>query len=342
MVFAISYKELTMSKKLRNVIRDANMRNFSQYAIERYIIVEDDGDDNSKDQFVKNINERLWSCIQDVNILAKGRILPYVIVRRVYRVPNNKLRIVINNVDSTVPFNVLTESIIDISELSHLINFRTTSPQRKIMVCDDIIPGNAKMVIDKEDQLSAAVDIFLDIAMFNSYSFLNEMPHEEKVMFSNKKYKYFKESGEESYYLFSDANPPSYYSFAFSARNDGKTLDYSKYIDLWEKFIEKQYPLCVNNIPSIIDQVNCYKDVGNLDKEYFDLDYWKKYEGDLLLLRINKEPNTNLEKDKILKYFHLTEFNVGETIIVSSNDYFNPLIRKLINELVVSAFKIVL
>ena len=53
------------------------------------------------------------------------------------------------------------------------------------MVCDDIIPGNAKMVIDKEDQLSAAVDIFLDIAMFNSYSFLNEMPHEEKVMFIN-------------------------------------------------------------------------------------------------------------------------------------------------------------
>lgn len=70
-------------------------------------------------------------------------------------------------------------------------------------------------------------------------------------------------------------------------------------------------------------------------------DDWRDYKGDYLLLRINKEPNTNSEKNKIINYFGLTEFNVGDTKIVTINEYFNPFIRKLINELVISAYKIV-
>lgn len=42
-----------MSRKLRNTIRDANMRNFSCYTIERYLIIDDDRNNDEKDQFVK-------------------------------------------------------------------------------------------------------------------------------------------------------------------------------------------------------------------------------------------------------------------------------------------------
>lgn len=331
-----------MSRKSRNIIRDANMKNFSCYTIDRYIIIDDDRNDDEKDKFVKAINERLWCCIQEVNIRAHGIILPYVIVRRVYKVGNNQIRIVINNLESKKVFDDLTDNVIDINDLSHLINFKTTTPQRKIMVSDDAIPGNAKMIIDKEDQLSAAVDIFLDIAMFNSYSFFRNLKHKEKIEFSNVKYEYFKCIGEESYYLFSEANPPSYYSFAFSARIDGKNLDYLKYIDLWKNFINSQYSSYTNDVFPIVEQLNFYKDFGNLDKEYLTSEYWIDYKGDYLLLRINREPNTNAEKNKITNYFGLTEFNVGDTKPVPINEYFNPYIRRLINELIISAYKIVL
>ena len=63
-------------------------------------------------------------------------------MRRVYKIGNNQIRIVINNLESKTAFNELTDNVIDIDELSHLINFKTTSPQRKIMVSDDVIPGN--------------------------------------------------------------------------------------------------------------------------------------------------------------------------------------------------------
>ena len=219
--------------------------------------------------------------------------MSYVIVRRVYKIGNNQIRIVINNLESKTAFNELTDNVIDIDELSHLINFKTTSPQRKIMVSDDVIPGNARMIIDKEDQLSAAVDIFLDISMFNAYSFFRNLTHKEKIEFSSVKYEYFKNLSEESYYLFSESNPPSYYSFAFSARIDGKNLDYFKYIDLWKNFILSQYSSYTNDIMYIVEQLNFYKDIGNLDKEYLAPEYWNGYKGDYLLLRINREPNTN-------------------------------------------------
>lgn len=330
-----------MGRKTRNIIRVANMKNFSGYTIDRYIMVEDDRSNEEKDQFVKSINERLWCCIQEVNVRAKGIILPYVNVRRVYKDGNNQIRIVINNIESETTFNELTDNVININELSHLINFRTTSPQRKIMVSDAAIPGNAKMIIDKEDQLSAAVDIFLDIAMFNAYSFFRNLSHQEKIWFSSIKYEYFTQLGENSYYLFSESEPPSYYSFAFSARIDGNNLDYAKYIELWENFINVKYSSCVNDVLSTVNQLKYHKDVGNLDKEYFEPEYWTNYKGDYLLLRINKEPHKIVEKNKILNYFGLTEFSVGKTKLVTINEYFNPYIRKLINDLIISAYKVV-
>lgn len=181
-------------------------------------------------------------------------------MRRVYKIGNNQIRIVINNLESKTAFNELTDNVIDIDELSHLINFKTTSPQRKIMVSDDVIPGNARMIIDKEDQLSAAVDIFLDISIHSLMLIL------------------FLET---------------YYSFAFLARIDGKNLDYFKYIDLWKNFILSQYASYTNDIMSIVEQLNFYKDIENLDKEYLAPEYWNGYKGDYLLLRINREPNTN-------------------------------------------------
>lgn len=54
-----------MSKKLRNTIRPAFMRNFTRNTLERYILLEiDDMNNIEKDKFVSKINEKLWYAIQ--------------------------------------------------------------------------------------------------------------------------------------------------------------------------------------------------------------------------------------------------------------------------------------
>ena len=69
--------------------------------------------------------------------------------------------------------------------------------------------------------------------------------------------------------------------------------------------------------------------------------FWKKYSGPSLLLRINSKPNTN-ERERILcNYFGITEFNVGEVKIVPLSEYYNPYLKQQIDELIVSAFKVI-
>ena len=143
-----------MGRKMRNIFRPATMRNFSNYILERYMLIDDTSStEEDKDKFVKEINERLWFAIQETNAIVKGRILPFVVVRRVVK-DNTKLRIIVNDFDADKDITDYEEiKEVEISNLTHLINFKTLPPQRRVMVSDDIIPGNAKMIVDKKDQI---------------------------------------------------------------------------------------------------------------------------------------------------------------------------------------------
>lgn len=332
-----------MSKKLRNELRKATMRNFSNNTIERYIIIDNDRlTETEKDEFVKKINEELWYAIQETNAVFSDRILPYVIVRRVIKDTDDatKLRIIINDPYNERPFGAYTSSV-EISNLSHLINFKTFSPGRRVVVCDELIPGDAKIIIDDDDQISAAVDIFLDVATFNSVNYLVALPLSEKQKFSSLKLEFYKRHKLESFYLIDPINSPSYHSLAFSARTNKRTIDYNKYKYLWDLFIiDYKFNKIIKNPPAEI-QILQHKDLLNLPSEMKENSYWEKYSGAKLLLRINQGPN-DLEREKVLcNYFGITEFNVGETKIVPLSEYYNPYIRQQINELIVSAFKII-
>lgn len=334
-----------MGRKLRNTFRQATMRNFSNYTLERYILIDDaSSTEEEKDKFVREINERLWLAIQETNAIVKGRILPFVVVRRVVK-DNTKLRIIINDFDSEKEINEYEEiREIDISNLTHLINFKTLSPQRRVMVSDDIIPGNAKMIVDKKDQISAAIDIFLDIAMFNSFSYLKAMDTKSKQLFSEMKldfYEMIKSSDYNIYYLIDEKKPPTYFSFAFAARTESKKLDFNKYVSIWNKFIRERYANCKNvNMPPE-KQLQLHKDKDNLDNKYFSSDFWKKYSGDYLLLRLNREPNTSERANEMIEFFGIDEMHIGATKLVSLSEYFETYLKKQIDELYISAFKVV-
>ena len=333
-----------MSLKLRNVIRPACMRNFSKNLLDRCIIIDDENmNDNSRDKFVKAINERLWYSIQEVNSICTGRILPYVRACRAFK-GDTSVRIIINDVDSTKTFESIIEREIKIDELSHLINFKTLGPQPLVMVRDELIQGNARMLIDKPDQIAAAEDIFLDIAMFNSFSFLRDLPFEEKKQFSKHKYAFFKSVNEDCYYRYIDSEgiPPAYYSFAFSAREDEDKINYEKYCSLWNKFITETYGDNTNIVPPPYMQLREHTDVGNIGKNFLGPNYWeKKDNGDYLFLRVNSRPTNTEEENKIINYFGLTTLNVGDEVVKPISEYFNPLVRRWIDELIISTYKIV-
>lgn len=337
-----------MSVKLRNEQRNGFMRNFSKFVIERYIIIDDDSlNDNEKDLFVSEINEALWLAIQETNMYAQNRILPFVLVRRVVEV-NDELRIIINDIDSDRKFDDYeneNREKIDIKQLSHLINFKTISPRRQIQVSDHLIPGNAKMIVSHSNQVAAAVDIFLDIAMFNSIGFLKELDIEHKRDFSELKYRFAKEQNLSSYYKCCENNPPSYWSFAFSARIDTKNIDYFKYVSLWDMFLKTTYPKKTYDKSPLVPpykQMEYHKDRENFEKVYFTKEYWTEYaHGDYLIIRINREPNDNERKLLIINLFGIPKFHIGAVKVIPANDYFKQFIYKQMEELYISAYKIV-
>lgn len=333
------------NNKIRNIRREATMRNFSTYEFERYIFIDDSTtDEDEKNKFVKEINERLWLAIQETNSYAKGRLLPFLNVRRVVK-DKTKLRIIINDFDCKKGLSDYEEMReISIDDLTHLINFKTLSPQRRVMVSDSIIPGNSKIIIDKKDQISAAVDIFLDISMFNSISFLNNMDLQSKKRFSKQKLDFYnntKSTDDNLYYFIDEKKPPAYFSFAFASRLDSKSIDYSKYVTTWDRFLKEKYAgEQLKNI-SPPNQLDFHRDKKNLDKKYFDLDYWKDKSGDYLLLRINKEPGSSDREQAFATYFGNDDIHVGITKIVPISEYFNKFLRKQIDELYISAFKVI-
>ena len=92
-------------------------------------------------------------------------VLPFVCVRKVVMY-NSKLRVIINDFNCSCHEEGLNETReIDPSEITHLINFKTLTPQRRVIVQDSLVPSDARMIIDEKDEIAAAIDIFLDIAI---------------------------------------------------------------------------------------------------------------------------------------------------------------------------------
>ena len=213
------------------------------------------------------------------------------------------------------------------------------------MVSDYAIPGSAKITIDKRDQISAAIDIFLDIAMFNSISFLREMTINEKQNFGKKKLQYFWDSrhfkDREIYYHIDKNNPPEYFSFAFSARTGPKQFDCFRYVSIWDNYLRENFSELKNENINPIEQIKKHRDYDNIDARYKSNDYWKDKKGDYLLLRINRSPNDGDREAEFITYFGTSPIHDGIIKVVSISEYFNQWLKKQIDELYISAFKIV-
>ena len=130
----------------------------------------------------------------------------------------------------------------DNPKLSHMIEFFGQTTYSALTFSN--FQFDEKMYLNSKEYISVFTDIFLDSAMFNSYSFLKEMNDDEKHKFGQKKLEFYRNRGLSCFYRFDteDEDKLFYYSLAFSCRKNTTEFDYEKYINLWNDFIKEYYP----------------------------------------------------------------------------------------------------
>ncbi len=329
-----------MKKKFRNLIRNAYMRNFTTNTEDRYIYIDDDMMSyEQKDIFVSRVNEQLWYTIQEVNALTESNNLPYINLRRVEDDYDDRLRIVISPDDSD--FKANEKRYVDRNN-SHVVVMKQDSSQRKVQLGDLKGNGRAEIIADDTGRIDAIVDVFLDIAMFNSYSFLRTMNVVKRRDFNIIKNEFFAENSFNSYFEINSEDSPTYISFAFSTHITHNKLNYLSYVLTWEKFVNKYYPTEKNINLKPTEQLKKHVDYENIDNIFKTNEFWKSFsKGGYLLLRTNSRPNSEDRINNLLSIFGQPTYHIGITKIVPLQQYFSPYYKDDLKELNVSAFKIV-
>lgn len=317
--------------------------NYSMYYIERYIIMDNPKLKNNEDidKFIKTINKSLNKIIQEINMKIPNRIIPFVKVRKIVK-DGNQLRIILSYIELSKNLEDFEElEDVDIDNISLLLHFKDIPPQRIIQAAKDI-DADAELIVDIKCQIAAAIDVFLDISMFHSYSFLDSMDLNEKRSFNRTKYEFFIEKNYTSFYDIAEDNPPNFLSLAFAARKSVTEIDLDEYIGYWDDLIEKHYGTYRNTLQSPAEQMKNHKHAGMIEAKYFTDEYWSDYSnGAYIFIRINREPNDGKRKKQLCQYFGIPIFHVGATKVVPISEYRNEFLKKQIDEHYVSAFKIV-
>lgn len=332
--------------KDRDTLRNAYTKNFSLNRIDRYIVIDKELEtENARNETIKEINEKLWNGIQEINFRLYDRILPFVCIYGLVK-DESGIRIIVNDYGSEQAITQFqeTKSIV-MEDISHLINFRILSPYRQIMVSDGLIPSDAKILIDPNLLTIAAVDIFLDISMFNSFSYLNSMTISEKRQFNRLKIDFFKKHSMQLCPMYYDIKKPypDYFSLAFCCRVNIKTFDYDKYIWLWNLFLQEyEFDKNKNIIAKPTEILRYHVDFKNLPEKIKEDNYWKRQtKGAILLLRTNHRPNDDLRLEWLKSYLGLKQYRIGRLSIVPLSDINNSMLQRELRELNVSAFKII-
>lgn len=323
-----------MSTNVKNKIRDEFLKNFTTKIKHRCIIVENTKTLNSSFQnTLKSINKDLNKVIQLLNIKIPTRQIPYItLVAQFDANLDSHSRIVLRGSNEFDEMIEAQSSLIG-TYLSHCIDFIIAEGYKDIKISP--IDYDAEIIISNDFMRCAIVDIMLDIAMFNSFSFLKEMSTSEKHDFSYKKFSYFTENKLGSFYE-CKTSKSLYYSFAFSARNDINDFDVEEYIRIWNNFIKKNYNK-EHNEKSVSLQLKQHVDFDELPNDLEER-FSTMPEGAYLILRTNKERSSDL-KPFICSEFGIEKFEKGKIKIVPIQEFnkYKPMLEKLD----VSAFKIV-
>ena len=293
---------------------------------------------------VRKINKNLDLLVQSLMIKIPERQIPFVKVNLAERVSNNQLRVIF--ADKNEDLDEELPEYVNLNDITHLIKMRFTPGHRQVILSQEAAAINAEMLIGEEYIVCAATDIFLDIAMFNSFSFLRELPKIDKKAFSSLKYNYYQENRFTCYYHYKDMlkTEPTYFSFAFAVRSGKTELDLDAYIYLWNAFLKETFANQQDQVEMITNQLRYYKSFAQITRtEAMHQRIIQRFDqtGAKLLLRINKKPKSKEKRADISNYFGIPKFHLGAIKIVELDQYHNPRLSGYLKNGYVSAFKVV-
>ena len=324
-----------MSTNRKNVIRKAPLSNFTTNLNHRSIVV----DRMNYSLFclkISSIMEEVNKTIQEVDLNIEDRRMPFVVGFPITRdtAEMDDSRIIFSPTENAFGTSFSKK---DRKNTSHLIEFQLSAIYNQLTFSNSFC--EAKLVIDENYLLPAMTDLFLDLSMFNSYSFLRNMSISEKRDFSKQKFDYFKKKSLPCYYTYDDSDTLLYYSLAFSARLMPKKIDIQKYIALWDDFLQTYYSGSVHYEPSLELQLRQHVDFGQLPYQKILDELNQLPTGGYLLIRLNKHPRSS----KLIA--ELNALLSGGTPtprtwkILPLSKY--PTIRKYAQTLYISVYKIV-
>ena len=186
---------------------------------------------------------------------------------------------------------------------------------------------NAKISFDSFFTEMIIIDVFLDIAFFNSYSFLKELSSEKKKDFNKLKYEYFKNNKLDCVFVDESNGELDYYSFAFSCHNsmmiNSNTpqymIDYDKYIKIWDGFIRTYFPNDVHVEKSVEKQIELRKN-DHIPNDYHER-FKDKKPGVYFLIRTDKKNIASKYKKEVCSLFGIDECEVGKLQIIKQEDF---------------------
>lgn len=311
-----------------------------------------DLDNKFNDKNLRMCVDELNEIIQRINRIVASRNIPYFRVDRSYNYNNvDKARVVIRSESSDEEKLLRIENEFKISlDNTFLVDVFIHNNGYIEIGCPlearDLSRGFSGFLLIDRDFLSCAlIDIFLDIAMFNSYSYLKELSVKNKREFNIKKIEFLESlyGGFTNYtagfYKFNaNASDYQYLSMAFFTRENEHQINYGKLIGLWNDFVKQEFEGYTHKEPPICQQL-----VHLVDYEQYTLKTLSECErletGAWWLLRVIKSPIGT--DDLVQKHLQVAMGNVsiGTEKIIRFDDL--ESIYDLVQEKYISAFKII-
>jgi len=322
---------------LRNLIKSQNI------AQRKLLTLETKLDSSVLKEIVDEINE----VIQDLNCSIAERNIPYIRIEQSFENYNiDKTRVFLRTeVTDTQALQDIERAFNDSSENTFFVELYLNhngyveigySDEASLTVAD-VSNG---ILIDYDYLICALTDIFVDSAMFNSYSFLKSMSNEEKREFNKIKVDFLKAEYldftevQSQFYIYNNKYY-KYLSMAFFARQSKDELDLDLIIRLWNQLICSKYRDKIHVEPPVANQICSLQD----HEQYSDKikeECMKLPKGTYWLLRIHRKPNPKVIP-QLIAVFGVAVLGTEKIIPFESF----PLVEHLVKEQHITAFKII-
>lgn len=307
---------------------------------------EEGGFDNGFPYLLSKATAKLNNAIAQLNLLI-DRNIPYMSISHLPCV-NELTRLVIRRL-TEVNWNALIfqidPSATSFANVSHILDLFQCGGSCELDNSDQGM--DAQITFDDNLIELVIIDIFLDVAMFNSYSFLRTLSIEKRKQFSKDKYKFFSERGLNCLFTDKSDGTLDYYSFAFSCHanrddilrtpNYDYELNLEQYIGIWDAFLAEYFPGYVHKNSSITDQLSLR--INN----HLPLDLAKKFQdkesGIYILLRTERMNIPKKYENQVCNLFGIPKCTVGHLQIISVKDF--TKYQALYQNAGVSAFKVI-